>query len=83
MVGTVRALGFENAVLCTADQAARLSPAVVRLMVEADAGAVRTAVADAGVRGLTGVSRRLSDAGPGQDAEALTALNALFGTAGG
>ncbi|MFG2574478.1 FtsX-like permease family protein [Streptomyces sp. NPDC048481] len=83
VVGTVRALGFENAVFYTADRAARLSPAVVQLVVEADAGSVRAAVADNDVRVLTGGSRRLADADPGRDAEALTALNALFGTAGG
>ncbi|MGW1210925.1 ABC transporter permease [Streptomyces sp. NPDC002499] len=36
-----------------------------------------------GARVLTGDARRLADADPDRDAEALTALNALFGTAGG
>ncbi|WP_376741183.1 FtsX-like permease family protein [Streptomyces galbus] len=35
------------------------------------------------MRVLTGAARRLADADPDRDAEALTALNALFGTAGG
>ncbi|MFH8442727.1 FtsX-like permease family protein [Streptomyces sp. NPDC018026] len=37
----------------------------------------------AGVRVLTGTERRYADADPHRDEEALTALNALFGTAGG
>ncbi|WP_333736445.1 ABC transporter permease [Streptomyces sp. IBSBF 2806] len=83
VVGTVHGLGFENAVFYSDAQAARLAPSVVQLVVEADAAAVRAAVADDGVRVLTGSSRRLADADPGRDAEALTGLNALFGTAGG
>ncbi|MFF7448461.1 MULTISPECIES: FtsX-like permease family protein [unclassified Streptomyces] len=39
--------------------------------------------AGGGVQVLTGADRRLADADPGRDAEALTTLNALFGTAGG
>ncbi|MDX2681321.1 ABC transporter permease [Streptomyces soliscabiei] len=91
VVGTVGGRGFENAVFYTDAHAARLSPEPVQLVVEATATAVRTAIAaaetahtaDADVRVLTGGGRRLADADPGRDAEALTALNALFGTAGG
>ncbi|MFF3845673.1 FtsX-like permease family protein [Streptomyces sp. NPDC002328] len=87
VVGTVRGLGFEDAVFHTDARAAQLSPALRQLVVEADSAAVRTAiraaVAGSGVRVLTGGERRLADADPGRDAEALTALNALFGTAGG
>ncbi|MEU3784555.1 ABC transporter permease [Streptomyces sp900129855] len=88
VVGTVRGRGFENAVFYMDAQAARLSPEPVQWVVEATATAVRTAIAtadtaDAAVRVLTGDGRRLADADPGRDAEALTALNALFGTAGG
>ncbi|MCQ9135418.1 FtsX-like permease family protein [Streptomyces hilarionis] len=83
VVGTVRGLGFENAVFTTDARAARLAPAVLQLAVEADAAAVRAAVSDDDVDVLTGGSRRLADTDPGRDAEALTALNALFGTAGG
>ncbi|NDZ90553.1 ABC transporter permease, partial [Streptomyces sp. SID10115] len=36
-----------------------------------------------GVRVLTGDARRYADADPDRDSEALTAMNALFGTAGG
>jgi putative ABC transport system permease protein len=84
VVGTVRARGVENPVFFTAARAARLSPAVVQLVAEADPAAVRRAVGAAdGVRVLTGDARRLADPDPGRDGRALTALNALFGTAGG
>ncbi|MER5714954.1 FtsX-like permease family protein [Streptomyces sp. NPDC002132] len=83
VVGTVRGLGFEDAVFYTDARAAQLSPLSEQLVVEADAAAVRAAVAGSGARVLTGDERRLADADPGRDAEALTALNALFGTAGG
>ncbi|MEU9306749.1 FtsX-like permease family protein [Streptomyces sp. NPDC048256] len=85
--------GFEHAVFYPDAQAARLAPESTQLVVEADAAAVRAAVkdkdkdwdgdGDGDVRILTGDARRLADADPGRDAEALTALNALFGTAGG
>ncbi|WP_405768298.1 ABC transporter permease [Streptomyces sp. NBC_00080] len=80
---------FEHAVFYPDAQAARLAPESTQLVVEADAAAVRAAVKDEDqdgdddVRILTGDARRLADADPGRDAEALTALNALFGTAGG
>ncbi|MFJ9023639.1 FtsX-like permease family protein [Streptomyces sp. NPDC102259] len=80
---TVRELDFEHAVFYPDAQAARLAPEPTQLVVEADAAAVRAAVTDESVRILTGDARRLADADPGRDAEALTALNALFGTAGG
>ncbi|WP_425245452.1 FtsX-like permease family protein [Streptomyces sp. NEAU-NA10] len=83
VVGAVRALGFEDAVFCTDVRAARLAPVSRQLVVEADPAAVRAAVGDSGARVLTGDDRRLADADPGRDGEALTALNALFGTAGG
>ncbi|MEU6374277.1 FtsX-like permease family protein [Streptomyces sp. NPDC046909] len=41
------------------------------------------AAAGTGVQVLTGDARRLADADPDRDTEALTTLNALFGTAGG
>ncbi|WP_327183536.1 FtsX-like permease family protein [Streptomyces sp. NBC_01334] len=88
-VGTVSEPGpdFEHAVFYPDARAARLAPESIQLVVEADAAAVRAAVAvkdqDEDVRILTGDARRLADADPGRDAEALTALNALFGTAGG
>ncbi|MEF9905754.1 ABC transporter permease [Streptomyces sp. P9-A2] len=84
VVGTVPDRGFENAVFHTDARAARLSPLSVQLIVDADASAVRDAVRDsAGVRVLTGDDRRYADAEPDRDSEALTAMNSLFGTAGG
>nr|WP_206327917.1 FtsX-like permease family protein [Streptomyces sp. S3(2020)] len=85
VVGTASAVGargFENALFYTDARAAALSPVSTQLVVEADAATVRRAVGDR-ARVLTGDERRLADADPGRDAEALTTLNALFGTAGG
>lgn len=84
VVGTVPDRGFENAVFYTDAEAARLSPVSLQLVVDADASAVRDAVrGSAGVRVLTGDERRYADADPERDSEAMTAMNALFGTAGG
>ncbi|MFI8188506.1 ABC transporter permease [Streptomyces sp. NPDC085946] len=86
--GTVRVVavlaprGFENAVFHTDAHAARLAPDSVQLVVDADPAAVR-AVVGGSAQVLTGDARRRADAGPDRDREALTALNALFGTAGG
>ncbi|KUN78481.1 FtsX-like permease family protein [Streptomyces griseoruber] len=77
-----RARDFENAVFYTDARAARLEPRSEQVVVAADAAAVRAAVGDS-ARVLTGDDRRFADADPDRDAEALTALNALFGTAGG
>ncbi|WP_328440190.1 ABC transporter permease [Streptomyces sp. NBC_00444] len=88
VVGQARArgfgfgFGFEDALFYPDARAAALSPPVMRLVVDAKASEVRRLVAP-GVRVLTGDERRLADADPDRDAEALTALNALFGTAGG
>ncbi|CAL9500524.1 FtsX-like permease family protein [Streptomyces sp. Tu 3180] len=83
VVGTVADRGFEHAVFYTDAQAARLSPASVQLVVDADPAAVRDAVRGSGAEVLTGNARRYADADPDRDQEALTAMNALFGTAGG
>ncbi|MFF3951419.1 FtsX-like permease family protein [Streptomyces sp. NPDC001902] len=83
VVGTVPGRGFEHAVFYTDARAARLCPVSVQLVADADAAAVRDAVRGSGARVLTGNERRHADADPGRDAEAVTALNALFGTAGG
>ncbi len=82
VVGTLASRGFENAVFFTDARAAELSAPVHQLAVTADPAAVREAVGDS-ARVLTGNARRLADADPGRDGEALTAMNALFGTAGG
>ncbi|MCX4908986.1 ABC transporter permease [Streptomyces sp. NBC_00878] len=84
VVGTVAGPGFENAVFYTDVRAAELSPRSVQLVVDADAAAVREAVRGSeGVQVLTGDARRYADADPDRDSEALTAMNAMFGTAGG
>ena len=82
VVGTVEDLGFERAVFFTDARAARLSPSSTQLVVDADAADVRRVVGD-DAQVLTGTARRLADARPDRDREAVTALNALFGTAGG
>ncbi|WP_033952851.1 FtsX-like permease family protein [Streptomyces sp. CNQ431] len=84
VVGTVAGLGFENAVFYTDTRAAELSPRSLQLVVDADAAAVREAVRGSeAVQILTGDARRYADADPDRDSEALTAMNAMFGTAGG
>jgi putative ABC transport system permease protein len=84
VVGTVAGLGFENAVFYTDTRAAELAPRSLQLVVDADAGAVREAVRGSeGIQVLTGNARRYADADPDRDSEALTAMNAMFGTAGG
>ncbi|MFF7544031.1 FtsX-like permease family protein [Streptomyces canus] len=83
VVGTVTSRGFEDAVFYTDARAAELSPKSTQLVVEADAAAVREAVGGQDLQVLTGTDRRLADADPDRDSEALTAMNAMFGTAGG
>ncbi|MEU5634130.1 FtsX-like permease family protein [Streptomyces rishiriensis] len=84
VVGAVGGLGFENAVFYTDAHAAELAPRSFQLVVDADAAAVREAVRGSeGVQVLTGDARRYADADPDRDSEALTAMNAMFGTAGG
>ncbi|WP_121748259.1 FtsX-like permease family protein [Streptomyces sp. E2N166] len=82
VVGTVAPRGFEDAVFYTDARAAQLSPVSTQLVVDADAAAVRSAVDDRS-KVLTGAERRRADADPDRDSEALTAMNAMFGTAGG
>ncbi len=84
VVGTVAGRGFENAVFYTDARAADLSPRSLQLVVDADAAAVREAVRGSeGVQVLTGSARRYADPDPDRDGEALTAMTAMFGTAGG
>ncbi|MGW1627219.1 ABC transporter permease, partial [Streptomyces sp. NPDC002172] len=84
VVGTVADRGFEHAVFYTDARAARLAPRSTQLVVAARPAAVRNAVRGIpGLQVLTGDGRRLADPDPNRDREALTALNALFGTAGG
>ncbi|MEV4971604.1 FtsX-like permease family protein [Streptomyces scopuliridis] len=87
IVGTVRDLGFEQALFYTDGRAAQLLPRVDQLVVDADPGAVREKVAGSadatGVRVLTGAGRKDADADPERDSEALVAVNAMLGTAAG
>ncbi|WP_405526084.1 ABC transporter permease [Streptomyces canus] len=83
IVGTVSSLGFENPVFYTDARAAELSPKSTQLVVEADATDVRQAAKGESVHVLTGNARHLADPDPDRDREALTAMTALFGTAGG
>ncbi|WP_329368007.1 ABC transporter permease [Streptomyces sp. NBC_00669] len=87
VVGTVAALPFERAVFFTGAEAARLSPRVHDVVVAAPARAVASAVAAdpaaAGVQVLTGDRRRLADPDRNGDHEAMVAVYALLGTAGG
>ncbi|MFF7050879.1 FtsX-like permease family protein [Streptomyces griseorubiginosus] len=83
VVGTLASRGFEDAVFYTDARAAELSPKSTQLVVTADAAAVRAAIGGQDLQVLTGAARRLADADPDRDREALTAMNALFGTAGG
>ncbi|MFD4503498.1 FtsX-like permease family protein [Streptomyces sp. NPDC058457] len=84
VVGTVADRGFEHAVFYTDARAAQLDPHSTQLVVDTDPAAVRNAVSGSpGVQVLTGADRRLADPDPDRDREALTTLNALFGTAGG
>ncbi|MET7692505.1 ABC transporter permease [Streptomyces sp. NPDC005483] len=83
VVGTVAPRGFEDAVFYTDARAAELSPKSTQLVVKADAAEVREVVGGQDLRVLTGTDRRLADADPDRDSEALTAMNAMFGTAGG
>ncbi|MFD5156563.1 ABC transporter permease [Streptomyces hawaiiensis] len=82
VVGTLTSRGFENAVFFTDARSAQLEASITQLVVHADPANVRRAVGDS-AQVLTGDARRLADADPGRDGEALTAMNALFGTAGG
>ncbi|MFD4897017.1 ABC transporter permease [Streptomyces sp. NPDC058411] len=84
VVGTVAARDFETAVFFGDAEAARIHPAVDAVAVHADADAVRRlARAFPGVSVLTGDDRRRADPDPDRDSEALTAVNALLGTAAG
>ncbi|MFG2721994.1 ABC transporter permease [Streptomyces sp. NPDC048416] len=80
VVGTVADRGFEKALFYTDARAAQLATTSVQLVVDADPGPVREAVRGSGAHVLTGDARRYADADPDRDLEALTAMNALFGT---
>ncbi|THA76348.1 ABC transporter permease [Streptomyces sp. A0642] len=84
VVGTVRPAGFETAVFFTAAEAARISPDLDAVVVQADPAAVRALVdREERMAVLTGDDRRRADPDPDRDAEALVSVNALLGTAAG
>ncbi|WP_329038600.1 ABC transporter permease [Streptomyces sp. NBC_00178] len=84
VVGTVADAGFESAVFFTDAEAARIRPAVDAVAVHADPAAVRALTRTVpGMSVLTADERRRADPGPDRDREALTAVNALLGTAAG
>jgi putative ABC transport system permease protein len=89
VAGVLAPVPFERAVFFTDRTAATLSPRIDNLVVRADLAAVRAVIAGVpdddrtGVRVLTGDDRRRADPDPDRDSEALVAMNALLGTAGG
>ncbi|MFF4166940.1 ABC transporter permease [Streptomyces sp. NPDC001741] len=84
VVGTVADAGFEKAVFFADAEAARIHPAVDAVAVHADAKAVRALTSPVpGMSVLTGDDRQRADPDPDRDAEALTAVNAMLGTAAG
>ncbi|WIM92474.1 FtsX-like permease family protein [Actinoplanes oblitus] len=83
VAGVLGAVPYEKAVFFSDDTAARIAPRIDNLVVAAAPEAVRAAAGDAGVRVLTGDERRRADPDPDRDRDALVAMNALLGTAGG
>ncbi|MGW4230364.1 ABC transporter permease [Streptomyces sp. NPDC004980] len=83
VVGTVADAGFETAVFFSDAEAALIHPDVDAVVVHADAAAVREPAGRAGMSVLTGDDRRRADPDPDRDDEALTAVNAMLGTAAG
>jgi putative ABC transport system permease protein len=84
VAGVLAPVPVERAVFFTDRTAATLSPRIDNLVVRADPAAVRAVVAGIpGVQVLTGDDRRRADPDPDRDSDALVAMNALLGTAGG
>ncbi|WP_212993366.1 ABC transporter permease [Actinoplanes auranticolor] len=84
VTGTVAPAPYERAMFFTGAEAARLSPRIDNLVVDADPATVRALAGPAPViQVLTGDDRRRADPDPDRDAEALMTVNALLGTAGG
>ncbi|MFJ8882617.1 FtsX-like permease family protein [Streptomyces sp. NPDC102402] len=84
VVGTVADAGSGTAVFFGDAEAARIHPAVDAVAVHAEPEAVRRLVETyPGMSVLTGDDRHRADDDPDRDREALTAVNALLGTAAG
>lgn len=84
VAGVLAQVPFERAVFFTDGTAAALSPRIDNLVVDAAPDAVRAIVSDfPGVQVLTGDDRRRADPEPDRDSDALVAMNALLGSAGG
>lgn len=81
--GVVAPVSFEKAAFFTASEAATMSPRVDNVVVDAAADVVRTVVGGADVQVLTGDDRHRADPDPNRDHDALIAMNAMLGTAGG
>ncbi|GAA4608175.1 putative ABC transport system permease protein [Actinoplanes octamycinicus] len=82
VTGVVGAVAYEKPVFFSDDAAAKLAPRIDNLVVAAAPEAVRAVVGDA-ASVLTGDQRRRADPDPDRDRDALIAMNALLGTAGG
>ncbi|MGA5299432.1 ABC transporter permease [Nucisporomicrobium flavum] len=82
VTGVVAPVPFEQAVFFTGAEAEKLSPRLDNLVVLASPEVVRR-TAGPDVQVLTGADRHLADPAPHRDREALIAMNALLGTAGG
>ncbi|MEV0429529.1 FtsX-like permease family protein [Micromonospora sp. NPDC050495] len=82
--GVVAPARFEEAIFFADGEAAKLSPRIDNLVVRAAPDVVRTLVGpNADVQVLTGDDRHRADPEPDRDRDALIAMNALLGTAGG
>ncbi|MEU7608187.1 FtsX-like permease family protein [Micromonospora sp. NPDC049204] len=84
VAGVVAPARFEEAIFFADAEAAKLSPRIDHLVVQAAPEMVRTVLgAGSDVQVLTGSDRRKADPEPNRDRDALIAMNALLGTAGG
>jgi putative ABC transport system permease protein len=82
--GVLARVSYEKAAFFTDERAARVSPRIDNLVVRASPEAVRARVAGTpGIQVLTGDDRRRADPDPNRDRDALVAMNAMLGTAGG
>ncbi|MEU4164174.1 FtsX-like permease family protein [Actinoplanes sp. NPDC026670] len=84
LAGVLAPVTFERAAFFTDRTAAAIAPRIDNLAVDASPESVRAIVSGfPGVQVLTGDARRRADPDPDRDSDALVAMNALLGTAGG